>query len=54
MTKNMGKTFKDKKGDFSSAAKQLGQRGGQQTAKKFGKKHFSNIAKKRWAEKEED
>lgn len=52
MTKNnMGKTFKD--GEFSSAAKKLGQRGGQKTAKKYGKKHFQNLAKQRWAEKEE-
>lgn len=44
----MGKTFKDS--GYSSAAKKLGQRGGRKTAKKYGKKHFSDLSKKRWAE----
>jgi len=32
----------------SSIAQQLGKAGGSKTLKKYGKKHFKEIAKKRW------
>lgn len=48
----MGKTFKDS--SFSAAARQLGARGGQKVAKKYGKKHFQKMAKSRWENKEKE
>ena len=48
----MGKTFKDS--DASAAAKQLGRRGGMATFKKFGKKHFKDLAKSKHANKLKD
>lgn len=42
----MGKTFKDS--GVSAAAKRLGRNGGSTTLKKYGKKHFSSLAKDRW------
>lgn len=46
----MGKTFKDD--DLSNVAKNLGQRGGLKTAKRYGAKHFKKMAKTRWEKRE--
>lgn len=43
----MGKTIKDG-ASFKSAAQQLGSRGGRKLVKKYGKKHFSQMSRKRW------
>lgn len=37
-----------KKEDISKAASEFGRLGGKATLKKHGKKHFSQIGKKRW------
>lgn len=46
----MGKTFKDS--DASAVAKQLGQRGGLATFKKYGTKHFKKLGKSKKSNKE--
>lgn len=35
---------------LSEAAKIIARRGGRATLKKYGRKHFTKMAKKRWAE----
>lgn len=42
----MGKTLKDN--PLRDAARELGRKGGQKTAKKFGKKHFQELGRARW------
>jgi hypothetical protein len=40
--------------EISNMAKALGRKGGSSTLKKYGKGHFSKMAKARWSKKNQD
>lgn len=41
-----------KKNELSNIAKKMARKGGASTLKRYGKKHFSEMAKARWAKVE--
>lgn len=43
-----------KKNELSNIAKKMAKKGGQKTLKKYGKKHFAEMAAKRWAKANKD